>query len=127
MKISTYLLAFAICGGCGKKGPPAPYTGPLDVTRLMSAKDLVHPFTPWDEGFATLQNKLGKPTKVDGMKYTWAVMTGDDCAYMVVEEADGKEYKKEGMMVGTVQSPMTVAKDGPDWNRADCLKAVGKK
>ena len=92
----------------------------------MSAKGVAHVFDPWDEGFAKLQAKLGPPTKIDGKKHYWAAMRGDDCAYMYVEKQDGKEFHKEGLMVGTIQNPEIYDKDAAIMNRADRLDLVGK-
>lgn len=129
-RLSAVLAATLALTACKKAAPPAPFTGKLTTAIIMSAKDLVHPFDPWDDAFARLQSKLGAPTHVkqsaNGPDYQWAVEDGDACTYIEVGQEDGKKYKKEGLMVGAVQSPMTVTKDGPSMNRADCLKILGK-
>src|ERR1700733_5194213 len=119
------LIGIAIAG-CGTSKPAEPFKGPLTVDLVMTAKGVANVFDPWDEGFAKLQAKLGGPTKIDGKKHYWAAMRGDDCAYMYVEKEDGKEFHKQGLMVGTIQNPEIYSKDGPIMNRADCLDLVGK-
>ena len=114
--------AWLIAAACGKgskdQAPPKPFEGPLTVAKVMAAEKTVKMFQAWDEAFAKLQGAVGPPTKVDGAKHYWAAMEGDDCAYFYVENENNK--------VGTIQSPMTVGKDGPIMNRAECLKLVGK-
>jgi len=105
--------------GCKKQDkPPEPYTGPLTAERILSVDNLVKPFDKWERAFARLQGKLGKPTRVKDQRYGWAVVEGDSCTYFEVEQ-------DEGQMVGTVQSPMKVAKDGPIMNLSDCKKVAG--
>jgi len=123
-QLALVLIAVAACGG--KKSPPEPFKGPLTVDRIMAAKDAVQPFQPWDEGLAVMKSKLGEPTKIDRNKYWWAAMQGDDCAYMEVEQEDGKRYNKEGLMVGAVMDPGKYGKDGPSGNRSECLELLGK-
>ena len=118
-------IAIAVLG-CGKSKPAEPYKGPLTVDLVMSAGDTAKVFQPWDEGFANLQAKLGPPTKIEGKKHYWAAMAGNDCAYFYVEKEDGKQYNKDGLMVGTIQNPGKYGKDGAIMNRAECLDLVGK-
>jgi len=132
--MNRLLTAFAVVvvalTGCKKAAPPEPFKGKLTGAIIMSTKDLVHPFDPWEDAFAQLQGKLGPPTHVkqgtDGPYYQWAVEEGEACTYVEVGQEDGKKYKKDGLMVGAVQSPMTIDKTGPIGNRADCLKILGK-
>jgi hypothetical protein len=105
---------------------PPPFTGTLTANLVMAADRTVKPLQPWDDAFAQLQGKLGKPTKIDGKNYSWAAMAGDDCAYVTVERVDGKAYNTTGLVVGAVSRPMRVGKDGPAMNRGDCLDAAGK-
>ena len=126
MKKLALVLVVVVAACSGKKKPPEPFKGPLTVDAIMAAKDAVKPFQPWDEGFAVMQSKLGAPTKVDGKKYWWAAMAGDDCAYLMVEQEDGKKFHKEGLMVGAVQEPGKYGKDGAIGNRAECLELLGK-
>ena len=105
--------------------PPTPYTGPLTVELVMAARDAVHLFQPWDEAYAQLEGKLGKPTKIDGDKYEWAATRDDDCADFIVEREDGAHYQQPGMLVGTIHSPKTFGKDGAQFGRGDCLELVG--
>ncbi len=144
----TALLAIglaALSGGCKKKsddaagsaasagsgtaaGPGArlePFTGKLTVDRVMGARDLVRPFDPWDDGFAKLQALVGKPTKIEGPRHTWAIVEGDACAHFYVTRDNGADYKMEGIIVGTVQSPAQSTTDGATGNHAECLKAAG--
>ncbi|HEY1552980.1 MAG TPA: hypothetical protein VGG28_34355, partial [Kofleriaceae bacterium] len=60
--------------------PGSPYAGPLTVELVMSAKDSVHLFEPWQTSLARLEATLGAPTKIAGDKFEWAAMRGDDCA-----------------------------------------------
>ncbi len=102
--------------------PPKPFTGALTADRIMGAKDLVKPFNPWAEANAKLEAQLGKATFTKGDWSTWAVLTGDSCAYLKVQKvADG------GGQVGAVQQPMTVAKDGPVMNWDECREGTGMK
>lgn len=112
--------------GCGKAKPAEPYKGPLTVDLVMSSKDVVKVFDPWDDAFAQLQAKLGPPTKIDGKKHYWAAMQGDDCAYTYVEKEDGKQYKKEGFMAGAIMAPGKYGKGDAIMNRGECLDLVGK-
>ncbi len=121
-KLALVLLLVA----CSKKKPPEPFKGPLTVERIMAAKDAVKPFQPWSDAYAVLQEKLGAPTKVDGTKYKWAAMAGDDCAYMIVEQDDGKQFHKDGPMVGMVQEPGKYGPHDAMMNRDDCLEILGK-
>lgn len=103
-----------------------PYTGKLTADRIMRAKGVVKPFDPWDAGFAQLQALLGAPTRVDGARHTWAVVEGDACAYFQVSRDKGADYNMDGIIIGTVQSPMQTTKGGgPIGNHQECLKAAG--
>ncbi len=147
MKLTWLLIVAAL--GCGKKDsgnepaktaepaktteaakpapPPAPFTGTLTPDLVVASKGAVQPLAPWAQGFAQLQAKLGAPTKVDGNKYEWAAMQGDDCAYTYVTKEDGKRYAQEGEVVGTVSTPMKVTKSDPPGNRSECLAILGKE
>jgi hypothetical protein len=125
-KVWIVIAIFVGGGGACHKSKPAPFTGPLTVDLVMASKDLVQPLDSWDDAFATLQGKVGAPTKIDGKKYEWAAMKGDDCAYFEVEKTDGAAYKKDGLVVGMVQNPMTFGPSGAIMNRAECLELVGK-
>ncbi|HSN29074.1 MAG TPA: hypothetical protein VLT45_22455 [Kofleriaceae bacterium] len=120
-------LALAVLlAACSKKKPPEPFKGPLTVERILAAKDAVKPFQPWSDAYAVLQEKLGAPTKIDGTKYKWAAMAGDDCAYMIVEQDDGKQFHKDAPMVGMVQEPGKYGPHDAMMNRDDCLEILGK-
>lgn len=105
--------------------PPPPFTGKLSVERLLAAKDLAAPLKPWAESLARLEGQLGKPTRTRGNKFEWAVVEGDDCAYLYVEKEDGAKFKMPGEIVGTTMPPMKVGKDGPSMNRKECLEITG--
>lgn len=119
-------LVLLLAAACSKKKPPEPFKGPLTVERIMAAKDAVKPFQPWSDAYAVLQEKVGAPTKIDGTKYKWAAMAGDDCAYMIVEQDDGKQFHKDGPMVGMVQEPGKYGPHDAMMNRDDCLEILGK-
>lgn len=128
--VSVILMLVAL-GGCSKsRAPREPFKGTLTPKLIMEAKNLVEPFDPWDEAFELLQHKLGKPTRVkqreSGEYYQWGALDGDACTYFEVGKEAGAKYKKEGMMVGAVQSPMTLDKNGALFNRAECMEIVGK-
>ncbi|MGE5183987.1 MAG: hypothetical protein ACM31C_18075 [Acidobacteriota bacterium] len=145
MKLTWMLIVVAL--GCSKKSnepsktaepakatepaKPAPaaepFKGTLTPDLVVAAKGAVKPLAPWAEGFAQLQAKLGPPTKVDGDKYEWAAMQGDDCAYTYVTKEDGKKYAQEGEVVGEVSTPMKVGKSDPPGNRSECLAILGKE
>ena len=98
--------------------PPAPFTGALTGDRVMGAKDLAHPFDPWESAQAKLQAQMGHETYTKDDKVYWAVSQGDDCWYMMAQK------QKDGT-VGMVQSPMKVSKGGAIINWDDCLVAAG--
>ena len=102
--------------------PPAPFTGTLTGDRIMAAKDMVKPYDPWENAFARLQGQMGKPTQVDGKAFVWAVLEGDTCTYIKVEQMDNG-----GAQVGGVYAPMKVQKDGPVMNWDECLAGAGQK
>lgn len=130
MTLPLVALALVACGGdkgssssasAAASAPAAPYTGPLDAERILSVKDTVKPFEKWDEALAKLKAKVGEPTLVKDKKHWWAVADAKDgsCAYFYVDQqADGS--------VGTVMSPMKVAKDGPEMNVKQCQDAAKK-
>lgn len=108
--------------------PPPPFTGALTIERVLGADQLFDRSkgnVAWAEGLARAEAQLGKATKVDGAKYQWAVIEGDDCAYYEIEKADGTKFGASGDIVGMIQKPMKVGKDGPSMNRADCRKIAG--
>jgi hypothetical protein len=111
-----------------KAAPPAaPFPGTLTPDLVLAAKGTVEPLQPWAAGFAQLQAKLGAPTKVDGKKYEWAAMQGDDCAYVYVTKEDGAKFQQQGEVVGQVSTPMKVTKTDPPGNRSECLAILGKE
>lgn len=134
MKRTSLCLFFAVaCAACGSDksasgsasanaAPPPPYTGPLDAERILSVKDAVKPFDKWDDAMAKLKSKVGEPTFVKDKKYQWAFSDAKDgsCAYFYVDQqADGT--------VGTVMTPMKVAKDGPEMNMKQCQDILAKR
>lgn len=104
--------------------PPPPFTGKLTVERLLAAK-AADPLKPWAESLARMEGQVGKPTRTSGKRHEWAVVEGDDCAYMYIEKVDGAEFKLSGEVVGSAMPPMKVGKDGPAMNRAECLAITG--
>jgi hypothetical protein len=140
----AFLIAAAAFVGlppaCKKSdAPPAPvakaagspelpaFKAPLTVATVMSANDGVAPLlAPWDDAFANLQAHFGPPTKIEGKKFEWAAMEGDNCAYFTVERDDGAQFQKHGMVVSLFSHPQTYGKDGAIMNRGECLDLVGK-
>ncbi len=125
------LVTVVLLAACSKsKAPREPFKGTLTPKLIMEAKNLVEPFDPWDDAFELLQHKLGTPTRVkqreSGEYYQWGAIDGESCTYFEVGKEDGAKYKKEGTMVGAVQSPMTLDKNGALFNRAECMEIVGK-
>lgn len=103
-----------------------PFTGKLTADRIMSARDQVKPFDPWDAGFAKLQALLGPPTRTEGETHSWSVVEGESCTYFSVTREDGAKYKVAGIIMGAVQQPMQASKgSGPVGNYHACLKAAG--
>ncbi|HEY1552978.1 MAG TPA: hypothetical protein VGG28_34345 [Kofleriaceae bacterium] len=102
------------------------FQAPLTIATVMTAKTAAEPLQPWDDTFAQLQAHFGPPTKVDGNKFEWAAMEGDNCAYFVIEKEDGAKYKQAGTVVGAFQHPQTYGKDGAIMNRGECLDILGK-
>ena len=129
-RIALYSIAVIACAACSKKAPREPFKGTLTPKLILEAKNLVEPFDPWDDAFELLQHKLGPPTRIkpreSGESYQWGALEGDSCTYFEVGKEDGAKYKKEGKMVGAVQSPMTLDKTGALFNRAECMEIVGK-
>ncbi|HEY1813753.1 MAG TPA: hypothetical protein VGG74_15485 [Kofleriaceae bacterium] len=115
----------AVEKAAAKSDLPA-FQAPLTVATVMTAKTAAEPLQPWDDTFAQLQAHFGPPTKVDGKKFEWAAMDGDNCAYFVVEKEDGAQYKQAGTVVGSFQHPKTYGKDGAIMNRGECLDILGK-
>ena len=111
--------------GSGSVAIPPPFTGKLTIDRVMGARDLVKPFDPWDQGFATLQALVGAPTKVEGPRHTWAIVEMDACASFYVTKDNGADYKMDGIIVGTVQAPAKTQKGDAGGGHAECLKAAG--
>jgi hypothetical protein len=98
--------------------PASPFTGTLTGDRVIGAKGLVRPSSPWSEAQAKLEAQMGKPTVVHEDKYLWGVMQGDDCYYVQVE-------KQKDDTVGMVMDPMKVAKGTLPGNWNECLVAAG--
>ena len=138
----TLLLAMIVAGlaaGCGKKkddasgggsakpaeptppppAPPPPFTGKLTIERVMGLKQAIGSPPPraLADALARAKGQAGEPTKVDGDKLGWAVIEGDDCAYAYIT--------KDGDNVGSVTSPMKIAKGELPGNRSECMKMAG--
>lgn len=139
----TLLLAIVVAGavaGCGKKSdssggsgsgtakpveptppaaPPPPFTGKLTIERIMGLKQAIGSPPPraLADALARAKGQAGEPTKIDGDKIGWAVIEGDDCAYAYLT--------KDGDNLGSMTSPMKVAKGELPGNRAECMKMAG--
>ena len=138
----TLLLAVIVAAaavGCGKKqdeaakakpsaeptpppappAPPPPFTGKLTIERVMGLKEALGTPPPraLADALARAKGQAGEPTKIDGDKLGWAVIEGDDCAYAYIT--------KDGDNVGSVTSPMKVAKGELPGNRSECMKMAG--
>jgi|GEM_PF-2301551 len=105
--------------------PAEPFAGKLTIERVMAANNLVDPLTSWTAGLAKLKGQLGEPTRVKDGKYEWAIVEGDDCAYVYVTKEDGAKYQQTGEVVGQVMSPMKVGKTDLPMNRSQCLEITG--
>lgn len=103
----------------------APFTGPLTPDRVLSARGLLDgALPPWDVALARVEQYLGKATKVEGRRWWWAAVEGDRCAYTYLERQDGKPMGVDTDL-GSMMTPMAVAKDGPIGNRRECLAVLG--
>jgi len=125
------LIVVVVAAACSKtRAPREPFKGKLTPKLILEAKNLVEPLDPWDEAFELLQHKLGTPTRIkpreSGEYYQWAAIEGDACTYFEVGKEPGTKYKKDGPLVGAVQSPATFDKNGALFNRAECMEIVGK-
>jgi hypothetical protein len=105
--------------------PGSPYPGPLTVELVMSPKDSVHLFEPWESSLARLEATLGAPTKIAGDEYEWAATRGGDCADFAIEREDGAHYQLAGIVVGTIHTPTTFGAEAANFARADCLELAG--
>jgi len=131
--LCAFFLSAAWVGGCAKKDADKNSSDPdkvpvaaetvaapaLTASLLTASESLVKPFTSWDEGLATLQEKLGSPTQVLGASYTWALLQGDACTYLTVQN-DGLTPPVEIRSISKVQ---TVSNELPEhWK--ECVEAT---
>jgi hypothetical protein len=101
--------------------PPSPldltgvtiYEGPLDHDRLVAAnnasarpKDGSAEWNKWDVGYRILLEQVGKETRVEGNKYLWAVLDGDTCIQLAVENEAGQIKNGVVMKIGQEMSTM---------------------
>lgn len=73
--------------------PPAPTDiapGPLTAAAILASADAVSTFYPWEWSLGEMQHRLGKPTRIDGERYAWAVMDGKDCVGTSMEHIKGQ-------------------------------------
>lgn len=112
--------------------PPAPTTiasGPLTAEAILATADLAAPFEPWDYTLAVYQSKLGKPTRVDGERYAWAVMDGKDCVGTYMKHMTGPAMTtKHGSSTSQVGEYMGGQRfEGGSGNPyfTDCVKDAG--
>lgn len=100
------------------------FTGPLTAERITASKNQTKPFEDWESGKAKLERFLGKPTKVEGKRVTWAVVAGDACTYTYIEKEDRSKYiaGQSGDMVGAYRDPYTSERKNPE---EDCFDAAG--
>jgi hypothetical protein len=110
--VAVALLSVTACGGKEEAA------GGVTPDAIKAANGLVKPFDPWPAAEKKLVAKLGKPTKVDGIKHWWAAMSGDDCVGMYVENNKGQ--------VGTVMHPDKFLKKNNDMYFKQCIAAVAK-
>lgn len=109
--------------------PPAPAPASSRVDRIMSVEGLVSSYDPWDAAFATLQARLGPPTRIDGTTYYWAAVTDGVCAVLQVEKIDGKDVNMAGPLLRTMDPrglrPLRYGEADALVNRDACLQLAG--
>lgn len=108
--------------------PLTPFTGKLTKERILEAKDVVTLLETWETSLAKMEARLGKPTRVKGEEFGWAVSEGDTCTYVTIEKGPRSEYYKgePGFIVNLAMTPMSVKKgDGPVMNYRECLEITG--
>lgn len=116
--------------------PPAPVaaptdiaTGPLTPAAILASADVVAPFHPWAGALAEMQHRLGKPTRVDGDRYAWAVMDGQDCVGTFMEHMAGPAMTtakgSSTEQVGTYMAGQRFEAGGGNPYFDDCVKDVG--
>lgn len=110
--------AVTVLAACSKGADGGNASG-LKPETILAANGLVKPFDAWPDAQKKLEAKLGKATKVDGDKYIWAAMAGDDCTSMSVQNASGK--------VGIVENPMKQTKSDSNPYYKKCVSAATGK
>ncbi len=104
--------------------PEAEFKGPLTPERIMASNNKTKPFDDWETGKSKLERFLGKASKVEGKRMTWAVVVGDACTYTYIEKEDRSKYiaGQSGDMVGAYRDPYTSQRKTPE---EDCFDAAG--
>lgn len=68
----------------------AAYEGPLDKERFQRAREAVRPFMSFDDAREVLRGVVGLPGRVRGDRRFWAVIDGERCLELVVENDRGQ-------------------------------------
>lgn len=66
------------------------YEGPLDKDRFQRAREAVRPFMSFDDAREVLRGVVGLPGRVRGDRRFWAVLDGERCLELVVENDRGQ-------------------------------------
>lgn len=66
------------------------YQGPLDKDRFHRAREALRPFMSWDDARRLLSGIVGLPGRERGDRRFWAVIDGERCLELVVENAGGQ-------------------------------------
>ncbi len=117
------LLLSLLLAACKHDSPPAPFVGPLTVEQVMGAKNVVAVCADtWDVALATLQARLGPPTKVDGGKFTWAARDTTRCALVRFDRGEcPPEWNKPGMRVNLSTDPFMTTADSTEGDHKGCV------
>lgn len=104
-------------------------TGPLTAEAILASDGAVRTFQPWAGALAEMQHRLGKPTRIDGDRFGWAVLDGPDCVgtFMMHVSGPSTEGSPPVEQVGKYMGGQRLAGPGGDWDTyfADCAKDAG--